>query len=354
MTTPEPEIICERQGAAGLLVLNRPKALNALTHNMVLTVAAQLREWAANPAITRVVLTAAGDRAFCAGGDLRFVVELCRAGRSHDALRFWADEYIMNTLIKRFPKPFVSLIDGICMGGGVGISVHGSHRVAGGRFLFAMPEVNIGFFPDVGGTWFLPRLPGESGAYCALTGERLMAADAVSLGIATHAIASERFADLRDALYGTVPVDAILGAFSDSPATGPLAMRRAAIDRLFAGDDVETILSNLDREASGGGEHAQWAAETAAAMRKKCPTSLRVALAQVRRGKELTFDQCMQIEYRLATRLMQRHDFHEGVRAVLLDKDHAPRWRPETLAQVSGAEVDQLFAPLESGEWQAP
>ncbi len=352
--TSEPELICERRGAAGLMTLNRPKALNALTHGMVLAIADQLRAWARDSAVTRVVVRGAGERAFCAGGDLRFVVGLCRAGRQDEALHFWSDEYVMNTLIKRFPKPYVALIDGICMGGGVGVSVHGSHRVAGDRFLFAMPEVGIGFFPDVGGTWFLPRLPGEIGAFCAITGERLSAGDALASTIATHAVASERFGELTEELCGDAPVDAVLSRFARTVPVGPVMTRRSTIDRLFAGAEAEDILRALDAEAAGRGPDAEWARATAATIRSKSPTSVRVALAQVRRGTAWTFEECMQMEYRLATRLVREPDFLEGVRAVILDKDNAPRWRPPDLAGMSPAEVERFFAPLDTPEWRAP
>jgi len=175
-----PEILFERRGAAGIVRLNRAKALNAVTHEMVRALARQLEAWASDPAVTRVVITAAGERAFSSGGDIRALYELGRAGRQAEMLTFWRDEYPLNATIKRYPKPYVALIDGIVMGGGVGVSIHGSHRVAGDRFSFAMPEVGIGFFPDIGATWFLPRMPGELGTWCALTGDRLKTADAVA------------------------------------------------------------------------------------------------------------------------------------------------------------------------------
>jgi enoyl-CoA hydratase len=232
------------------------------------------------------------------------------------------------------------------MGGGVGVSIHGSHRVAGDRFLFAMPEVGIGFFPDVGATWFLPRLPGELGAYCALTGERLAAADAVAAGIATHRVSSARFADLAEALCGAVSVDALLAAFAEPVGETPIASRRGAIDRLFAGDSVEGILSALDRAAQAGGADAEFAKAGAATIRSKSPTSLKLALAQVRAGNELAFDACMQTEFRIVSRIIHGHDFYEGVRAVIVDKDNAPRWRPAALAEVTPAEVARHFAAL--------
>jgi enoyl-CoA hydratase len=344
------DILFERRGAAGIVTLNRPKALNAVSHAMVLAFHAQLNDWAHDPAITRVVITAAGERAFSAGGDIRALYDLGKAGRHGEALRFWADEYPLNIAIKNYRKPYVALIDGIAMGGGIGVSVHGSHRVAGDKFSFAMPEVSIGFFPDVGATWFLPRMPGETGMYCALTGERFGIADGVGAGIATHRIASARFPDLLDGLTGTVPVDALLSAFSEpageGPITAPILARRAAIDRLFAGDRVEDILAALDHEASSTNGDAQWAAKTAATMRTKSPTSLKLALAQVRRGKNWDFERCMRAEFRIVSRIIHGHDFYEGVRAVIVDKDNKPRWQPDELAGVPDAEIERHFAPL--------
>jgi enoyl-CoA hydratase len=346
--TTDNDILFERRGAAGIVTLNRPHALNAVTHAMVRALAAKLGEWAKDPAITRVVLVAARQRAFSAGGDIRALYDLGKAGRHAEALHFWRDEYALNTLIKRYPKPYVALIDGIVMGGGVGISIHGSHRVAGDKFQFAMPEVGIGFFPDVGATWFLPRLPGELGTYCALTGERVRNADAVPAGVATHYVASPRFPELLDALAGTVPVDAVVSAFAEKLGIGPLSIYRQAIDRLFSGERIEQILEALDRESISRNSEAGWAGATAAAIRGKSPTSLKIALAQLRRGKDWSFADCMKAEYRIVSRIIYGHDFYEGVRAVIIDKDNAPRWKPERLEQVSDADVESHFAPLDT------
>jgi enoyl-CoA hydratase len=344
------DILFEGRGAAGLVTLNRPQALNAVTHAMVCALRTQLDTWANDAAITRVVIAAAGERAFSAGGDIRHLYDLGQAGRHAEALQFWRDEYPLNIAIKNCRKPYVALIDGLVMGGGVGVSVHGSHRVAGDRFSFAMPEVGIGFFPDVGATWFLPRMPGELGTYCGLTGERFNSADACAAGIATHRIASARFPALLDGLTGTVTVDALLAAFAEPAGEGPIVARRSAIDRLFAGDSVEGILAALDREAASGGADAEWAKKTAATMRTKSPLSLKLALAQVRRGKTYDFETCMRAEFRIMSRAIHGSDFYEGVRAVIVDKDNAPHWRPATLAEVSEAEVERHFAPLGAEE----
>ncbi|MEX2034033.1 MAG: enoyl-CoA hydratase/isomerase family protein [Xanthobacteraceae bacterium] len=350
----EPEILFDRRGTAGLVTLNRPQALNAVTLGMVRLFTRQLQQWAADPSIARVVVQAAGGRAFSAGGDIRMLYDLGRAGRHAEMLPFWREEYILNAMIKRYPKPYIALIDGIVMGGGVGLSVHGSHRVAGDRFLFAMPEVGIGFFPDVGATWFLPRLPGELGSYCALTGERLAAADAVAATVATHRIASARFGELADALCGAVSVDATLAAFAEPANEAPLAARRSAIDRLFKGDRVEQILAALDAEAAAGGLDASFAATAATAIRSKSPTSLKLALAQVRAGASLSFEACMQTEFRIVSRIIHGHDFYEGVRAVIVDKDNAPHWQPAALADVADAEIARHFTPLARDELVLP
>jgi enoyl-CoA hydratase len=339
------DILFERRGVAGLITLNRPDALNAVTHAMVRALAEQLATWASDPAVTRIVVTAVGGRAFSAGGDLSALYDLGRAGRYDEALRFWRDEYRLNALIKRYRKPYVSIVDGIMMGGGVGIAIHGSHRVAGDGFRFAMPEVGIGFFPDIGATWFLSRLAGESGTYCALTGEHIDAADATALGVATHRVASSRLPDVLDGLCGSVPVDALLSAFAEPATVGPMQVRRHAIDRMFGAARVEDILSALDK-ASLAGPDADFARTTAATIRTKSPTSLKIALAQLRRGTGLDFEACLRTEFRIVSRVATGHDFYEGIRAVIVDKDHRPLWRPPTLDAVSDADVERYFAPV--------
>ncbi len=348
------DILFDRRGAAGIVVLNRPKALNAVTHGMVRALRTQLDAWADDVAVTRVILAAAGERAFSAGGDIRALYDLGRAGRQDEALTFFREEYELNALIKRFRKPYVSMIDGIVMGGGVGLSVHGSHRVAGDRYQFAMPEVSIGFFPDVGATWALPHFPGESGAYLALTGERLAATDAVPFGAATHRVRSDRFADLLDALCGNVSVDAVLAAFSERPAEGPLAPHCAALDRLFASDRVEDVLAALDNEVQCDSPDAQWAGERASTIRSKCPLSLKIALAQMRQGRDKSFEECMRMEFRIVSRIVYGHDLYEGVRAVIVDKDNSPRWEHSDLAAVSNDEIARHFAPLGEKELVLP
>jgi enoyl-CoA hydratase len=344
------EILFDRRGAAGLVTLNRPAALNTVTRGMVRALAGKLADWESDPAVTRVVIDAAPARAFCAGGDIRAIYELGRAGRRDEALAFFREEYILNTAIKRYRKPYVSLIDGIVMGGGCGLTIHGSHCVAGDKYQLAMPEVSIGFFPDVGATWALPRFPGEIGTWCALTAERLKTADGVATGAATHHVRSDRFPDLRDALCGNVPVDAVLSAFAEPRGEGPIAARQATVARLFGGDTVESVIETLDREGASGSEDAQWARDTAATIRTKSPTSLKLALAQMRRGANLSFEDCMKTEFRIVSRIIYDHDFYEGVRALIIDKDNAPHWRPARLEDVGAEAVKRYFRPLGEAE----
>jgi enoyl-CoA hydratase len=337
------EIIGETKGAAGLMTLNRPQALNALTLGMVRAMRRVLDQWADDPQVTRVVVTGAGGRAFCAGGDIRYLYNLGRAGRYDEALVFWREEYALNVRIKRYPKPYIALIDGIVMGGGVGVSLHGSHRVAGDRYVFAMPEVGIGFFPDVGATYALPRLPGEAGLYLALTGERARAADALALGLATHAVPSGAFEDVQAALTAGEPIEAVLASTSGDPGEASLWRERDAIDSSFAAESVTAILSRLDAAAENG---SAFEAKTAATIRAKSPTSLCIAFEQMRRGGALDFEEAMRTEFRIASRAVEGHDFYEGVRAAIIDKDGAPNWRPPTLAEVREADVQRHFAPI--------
>jgi enoyl-CoA hydratase len=343
-----PELLFERRGAAGLVTLNRPHALNAVSLAMVRELARQLAEWERDPRVSRVIVISNDPRAFSAGGDLRALYDFGGARRYEEALGYFREEYALNARIKNYPKPYVALIDGIVMGGGVGVSLHGSHRVAGDRYLFAMPEVGIGFFPDVGATFILPRLPGKLGTYCALTGERLNAADAVAAGVATHRVPSARFADLIAALSRDDPVEVVLTAHAQDAGGGPLATHRTAIAALFAGARVEDILAALDAATAAGGADAAFACASAALIRTKSPTSLKIALAQMQRGGALDFAECMRTEFRIVSRVVRGHDFYEGIRAVIIDKDQAPRWEPPALAGVSAAEVERHFAPLAS------
>jgi enoyl-CoA hydratase len=335
----EDEVLFERRGAAGLITLNRPKALNALTHGMCLAMKAQLGAWASDAGVKSVIVRGQGERAFCAGGDIRALYDSGRAGTPY-ALDFYRDEYRLDAAIKHFPKPYVALIRGIVMGGGVGVSINGSHRVADESAVFAMPETGIGLFPDVGGSYFLPRLPGETGMYLALTGARLKTADMVAAGLATHFVPAAKTETLVEQLAAGESPDAALGALAQATAAAPLAEHRAIVDRCFAGATVEAILAALD--ANGG----EWARAAAATIRTKSPTSLKVAHRQLREGRRLEFDDCMRMEFRMVNRVVAGHDFYEGVRATIIDKDGAPKWRPDRLADVGDADVAAYFAPL--------
>lgn len=339
----EAEVLFSRIGAAGLITLNRPKALNALTLNMVRLIHPQLNEWAHDPSIKLVMIEGAGEKGFCAGGDIRALHDWGKAG-ARDVYDFYREEYHLNTAIKRYPKPYVALMDGITMGGGVGMSVHGSHRVATERLVFAMPETGIGLIPDVGGTYFLPRLPGCIGMYLALTGERLKAADACYAGIADVFVEGGKIEALKQALGEGGEVDAVLAAFKTDAGLAPLEAQRAIIDRHFGGDSVADILASL--QADGG----DWALAMARLIESKSPTCEIVAHRQLRLGATLSFEECMAVDFRLTSRCMQGHDFYEGVRAVIIDKDQSPKWKPASLADVSKASVDAYFDSLGADE----
>ena len=343
----EPEIICEIRDAAGFVVLNRPKALNALNLGMVRELAKAMDAWEDDPRVTRIVVTGAGGKAFCAGGDIRALHDLGKAGRFGDMLDFWREEYILNHRIKTYPKPYVALIDGIVMGGGVGLSVHGSHRVAGDRYLLAMPEVGIGFFPDVGATYALPRLPDAAGVHLAITGDRIGAADALAIGLATHAVPSARMDELADALTGRAALDDILAGFTVALPPGRSADEAATIRDCFSAASLEDILSRLDAKARAGDAFAEKLLKTIAT---KSPTSLAIAFEQMRRGRDLDFADAMRTEFRIVSRIPHGHDFYEGVRAVVVDKDQAPKWRPSSLAEVTPAMIEAYFADLGADE----
>jgi enoyl-CoA hydratase len=335
----EPEILFSIDGRAGLVTLNRPKALNALTLEMFRALHGQLREWEGDDRVERIIIEGAGDRAFCAGGDIRRLYEwgLAMDPRFLDLFR---EEYLLNTYIKYYSKPYIALIDGIFMGGGVGVSVHGSHRIVSERATFAMPETGIGLFPDVGSTYFLPRCPGETGMYIGLTGARLKAGDALYAGVATHHVPHDRLEDLKQALKTSADVDEAIQQFCAHAEPETLSMHRGAIDRHFLQGSAEAVLESLKSDPS------PWAQKQAAIMATKSPTSLKICHRQLREGLTLDFRSCMKLEYRIVNRIFTGHDFFEGTRAVVIDKDNAPQWEPASLERVSQAEVDQYFEPL--------
>ena len=336
-TTAETTIIARREGAAGTLLMNRPKALNALDLAMIRAFQAALDAWTTDPAVRLVVLEGAGGRAFCAGGDVRRIRELAIAGDTAEVERFFAEEYAVNRGIAHFGKPWVSLIDGVCMGGGIGLSVHNGPRVVTEGALLAMPETAIALFPDVGTSYVLPRLPGAMGAWLALTGARLRGADAVHAGLADHYVPKVRLPALRAALVETGEAGAV-ARFAEAPPAASFAPHRAAIDRCFGQDTMPAILAALAAEGT------DWAAEQAAVLRRMSPTSMFVSLELIRRGAGATLDECLEMELALTRVVVHRHpDFREGVRSVLVDKDGAPKWTPATIEEVDPAAIRRMF-----------
>ncbi len=311
----------------------------------------QLDRWTHDDAVTRVIVTANGDRAFCAGGDIRALYELGKAGSRNRRCASFAKNMCSTPRSSAIRKPYISLIDGIVMGGGVGISIHGSHRVAGDRYAFAMPEVGIGFFPDVGGTYALPRLRGRDRHLC---GADRRAAEGGGRGAVGRRDPSGEVGtasrDLLDALCGADPVNAVLADFMEKPGPGEVMPRRRIIDRAFSQGSVEAILAALDREAQKGTDQSRMVGGTAQTIRGKSPTSLKLALAQMRYGAIHSFEACMACEFRIVSRIVYGHDMVEGVRAVIIDKDNKPRWSPATLGEVSDAMIEGYFEKLPEGE----
>jgi enoyl-CoA hydratase len=349
LTAQEPfvpsqdETLFDRVGPAGIITLNRPRQLNALTHGMVKSILPQLLRWRDDPAVSRIIIKGAGEKAFCAGGDIRALYDLGKAGRAAEARSFWREEYVLNYLLKTYPKPIVALLDGIVMGGGVGMSFHGSHRVASEKLMFAMPEVGIGFFPDVGASHFLPRLESHFGSYLALTGARIGLGDASALGLVTHGVESARMAQVEIALCTPYDVDTILDSFSVPAPAAPLLEHREMVAEIFSEADLATVMAKTSQMAFGG---ALFATQTLETMEKKSPTSMAIALEQMRRGADMSFAQAMQMEYRIVCRIAEGHDFYEGVRAVIVDKDHAPQWKPARVEGLDAASIARHFMPL--------
>lgn len=347
--THEPEILTRVESGVGRITLNRPRALHALNRPMCEAMIAALRHWRADDAVKSVLIDHAGERGFCAGGDIRMIAE-SGAGDGVEARRFFDTEYKLNHLLFAYPKPVTAIVDGVVMGGGVGISEPAEVRIATERTTYAMPETGIGLFPDVGGGWFLPRLPGQTGVWIALTGARLKAADTVFLGIHTHYLPTDALEAFR-AILATDPAHPadIADGLEDDPGEAPIAPHLEAIDRLFAHDTVEAIFAALEAEGS------DWARAQLEVLKTKSPQSLKVSLRQIRAGAALTdFADNMAMEYALGGRVVRTHDFQEGVRAVIVDKDNAPRWSPATLDGVSDADLDALFAPLPADQAWRP
>jgi enoyl-CoA hydratase len=344
------DILIGADRAAGLVTLNRPAALNALTTAMRADIARAFPAWSRNPEIYAVVVSSACERAFCAGGDLREMTDWGRNRRA-EAVRSLAEEYALNWLLECFTKPTVSLIDGVVMGSGVGISLYGTHRVAGERYRFAMPETGIGLFPDDGVSWAFARMPDAIGMYLALTGRAIGRADAYRLGLATHCIPASRFGEIIAGLADADTVDTLLDDRHEDPGPGELESLRGAIARCFAQGTVEGILDRLRAER---GATAAWAQGVLEDLAARSPTSLAIAHRHVQLARDLDLRETLIQDFRLACRCLEGEDLYEGVLAVLIDRDHAPRWKPVRLQDVSEAAVEAYFAPLGTAELDLP
>lgn len=337
---------CERH--IGLITLNRPQALNALTLSMIMALQQKLLAWKNDNNIHAVVIQAAPGKAFCAGGDVRWLYDRGRE-KGPQPMQFFWHEYRLNHYIHHFNKPYIAMMDGINMGGGVGVSLHGSHPVASEHFTFAMPETSIGFFPDIGASYLLSHCPGQFGAYLGLTGNRLGAGDAYQLGLVKQVISSSQFPELLSYLIDMelskdahVQVSACLQRFALKEYAAPIMEHQAAINTCFGYQDVESIMQELAILDD------DWHRETMHNLLKKAPLSLKVTLAQIQKAKGMSLADCLKMDYCLASHFMQDQDFYEGVRALLVDKDKNPRWQPSFLSNVNDATVADYFECGES------
>ncbi len=332
------------EGGVAFVTLSRPKALNALTLEMIRAYYPRLLAWNKDPAIRAVVISGEGERAFCAGGDVRAVYDSVKTTPSDMYRTFFQEEYRLNRLIHRLSKPYVALIDGITMGGGLGLSRHGSHQIATERTMASMPETGIGLFPDIGATWFLNQCPGKIGLYLALTGARVRGADVLYAGFATHYAPSAALDGFRKDLASGADVDVAIRKVATDPGVPALASARAEIGRTFAGGSVEEILAALEAEGT------DWARDVLKTFGPKSPTSMKVTFEQMHRGARLSIEEALIMEYRMTQVFMAGRDFFEGIRALLIDKDQSPKWRPPTLAEVTAADVARYFEPPATGD----
>jgi enoyl-CoA hydratase len=344
------EVHLHTHGGVGHISLDRPKALHALTQAMCEAMSEALLGWREDAAIEAVIIDHAEGRGFCAGGDVALVRRSALEDGGAAGRAFFHAEYRLNHLLFTYPKPVVAFMDGVTMGGGVGISQPAKYRVATENTLFAMPEGSIGLFPDVGAGWYLPRLPGRIGQFLALTGARLDGAECLWARLATHYLPSERLAEAKARIIDAPgEIGAVLDDLSTTPPDARIAGNAERIDRLFASDRLEEIIAALEADPS------EWAAKELKAVTAKCPATAKVALRQFAEGaRKSDFADEMRSEYRLASRMMLRPDFAEGVRAVLIDKDNAPKWEPATPEDVSDGMLDAIFAPLGASEEWTP
>jgi enoyl-CoA hydratase len=347
---PEPDLIARREGAAGVIRLNRPKAINAMTLEMSLGIDAALDRFEADPAVALVLLEGAGERGLCAGGDIRGLYESSRVAGDLGKV-FWRQEYIMNARIAKFPKPYVAFMDGLVMGGGVGLSAHGRHRVVTETTRLAMPEVGLGFFPDVGGTWLLSHSPGEIGTYFGLSGQTMNGPDAIYARFADAVVPSGKLAALRETLVnlgsqaGSADVKAAIDGFATGETSGPVAAMQSRIDGWFAHDRMQDIVAALQRDGSG------LAQSTLKTLNEKSPRGMVVTLKLLRLGRaSASLEQCLVREYRAALQVFASDDFREGVRAAVIDKDRNPRWSPAAIGEVTPEMVAPYFAEIGADE----
>jgi enoyl-CoA hydratase/carnithine racemase len=338
------EVIQGNGGGIGLITLNRPQALNALTHTMCLKIDETLQFWEEDQHIKAVVTQGVGEKAFCAGGDIRSLYDLGKQQRYDEAMQFFNDEYRLNYRISHYSKPYIAFMDGITMGGGMGLSIHGAFRIGTERLSMAMPETGIGFFPDIGGTYFLPRCPDEMGTYLGLTGARINAADALYVNLIDHVVPSYRLPELLNLLVETEfassdleIVNELLAKFNTPTEASELYCHRDIIEECFAKDTIEAIMDTLKKH------QATWYQQALESLKKKSPLSLKVTLEALRRGVTMDLKHCQQMEFNLCYHFMRDHDFYEGVRALLIDKDKNPQWLPASLDKASKAKVDSYF-----------
>ncbi len=348
MPEAEAALLAWREGATGRLRLNRPKALNALNHDMVTAIRSSLDEWASDAGVKCVIIDGAGDKAFCAGGDIRFMYDTGRQDPD-PGRQFWRDEYCVNLLISNYPKPVFALMDGITMGGGVGLAGHASHRVVTERAMIAMPEAAIGFLPDVGGTYLLSRAPGKCGLYLGTTSARMKAADAIYAGFADAYISSDKLPQLCQRLSEGEGPDAVLSTLSSIAPAGELANMQTAIDSVFGGKTMLECMTNAESLAANNEE---WAARTAKSMRHNSPFSLAATFHALEQASKLDLEACLKMEYRFSYRVLNHDDYYEGVRAVIVDKDRNPKWSPAILEEIDLSEVEAMFADLGLDEWE--
>jgi enoyl-CoA hydratase len=344
----EPDLIARHEGSAGVIRLNRPKAINAVTLEMFRDIEKALDRFEADPAVSLILLEGAGERGLCAGGDIRALYESSKVGGDLGKI-LWREEYILNARIAKFPKPYVSFMDCIVMGGGVGLSAHSSHRVVTDRTKLAMPEVGLGFFPDVGGTFLLARAPGEIGTYFGLTGQTMNGPDAVHAGFADAVVPSAKLPVLREALTrarpGAAEIKTLIDGFSTGETSGPVAARQAEIDRWFAHERMQDIIAALQRD---GSELAQATLKT---LGEKSPRGMAVTLKLLRLARHTgSLEECLVREYRAALEVFRSDDFREGVRAAVIDKDRNPKWSPPAIADVSEAMIAPYFAKIGADE----